>query len=140
MIRVRITTILISMFLGAIQLNAKDFHVKDYGAKGDGTTDDGPAIRKTVAAAVAAAPGVKVVFEKKRCRLGRADVNYHIFLKGVKELTIEGNGAELINNPCQETSLSGSCGDFLCCFSPKRLVKSEDALTRSYAALMWRQS
>ncbi|MBT3374428.1 MAG: right-handed parallel beta-helix repeat-containing protein [Lentisphaerae bacterium] len=79
--------------------NIREFPVADFGAKGDGTTDDGPAIRKAVAAAVAAAPGTKVVFESRRYRLGRAKVDYHIALKGVKGLTIEGNGAELINNP-----------------------------------------
>ncbi|MBT7068691.1 MAG: right-handed parallel beta-helix repeat-containing protein [Verrucomicrobia bacterium] len=91
--------------------NAKDFQVKDYGAKGDGETDDGPAIRKAVAAAVAAAPGSKVVFEKRRYRLGRAKVDYHISLNGVKGLTIEGNGAELINNPWNNIVKLEECED-----------------------------
>jgi len=94
----------------------KQFKVAEYGAVGDGTTDDGPAIRRAVAAAVGAEPGAKVVFEKRRYRLARANVDYHITLKGVKDLTIEGNGAELINNPwnnivkleeCEDVTVSG---------------------------------
>jgi len=89
----------------------KQFNVMDYGAKGDGTTDDGPAIREAVSAAVAASPGAKVFFEKRRYRLARADVDYHIALAGVKGLIIEGNGAELINNPWNNIILLDECED-----------------------------
>jgi hypothetical protein len=109
--RIRGIAIMVSVLLGAMSANAKDFQVKDYGAKGDGQTDDGPAIRKAVAAAVAAAPGSKVVFEKRRYRLGRSKVDYHISLNGVKGLTIEGNGAELINNPWNNIVKLEECED-----------------------------
>ena len=89
----------------------REFRVADYGAVGDGKTDDGPAIRRAVAAAVAAAPRTTVVFENRRYRLGRADVDYHIALKGVKGLTIEGNGAELINNPWNNIVKLEECED-----------------------------
>lgn len=89
----------------------RQFSVSDYGAVGDGATDDGPAIREAVIAAVAAAPGAKVVFEKKRYRLAKAELDYHISLKGVKGLTIEGNGAELINNPWNNIVKLDECED-----------------------------
>jgi len=89
------------------------FNVADYGAVGDGRTDDGPAIRKAVAAAEAAAPGARVVFEKRRYRLGKADVDCHIALKGVKGLTIEGNGAELINTPWNNIVKLEACEDVI---------------------------
>ena len=89
----------------------REFPVADFGAKGDGTTDDGPAIRRAVAAAVAAAPGAKVVFENRRYRLAKAAVDYHLALKGVSGLTIEGNGAELINNPWNNIVKLEACED-----------------------------
>ena len=111
MIRLRLATIIIGLLLGMPAAHAKDFHVNDYGAKGDGKSDDGPAIRKAVAAAVKAAPGAKVVFEKKRYRLAKARVDYHIVLKGVQGLTVEGNGAELINNPWNNIVKLDECED-----------------------------
>lgn len=96
-------------------MQAKEFRVVDFGAKGDGKTDDGPAIRKAVSAAVAAAPGSKVVFEKKRYRLAKANVDYHISLKGVKGLTIDGNGAELINTPWNNLVKLEECEDVTVC-------------------------
>jgi len=99
------------LLLGATTVHARDFHVRDFGAKGDGKTDDGSAIRKAVAAAVAAAPGARVVFEKRRYRLGKANVDYHVALKEVKGLTIEGNGAELINNPWNNIVKLDTCED-----------------------------
>ena len=111
MIRLRLATIIIGLLLGMPAAHANDFHVKDYGAKGDGKSDDGPAIRKAVAAAVKTAPGAKVVFEKKRYRLAKARVDYHIVLKGVQGLTVEGNGAELINNPWNNIVKLDECED-----------------------------
>ena len=87
------------------------FPVGDYGAVGDGTTDDGPAIRKAVAAAVKAGSGAKVLFEKRRYRLARTGENYHIELVGVTGLTIDGNGAEIINNPWNSIVMLDKCED-----------------------------
>ena len=94
-----------------VEVNDKEFRVADFGAKGDGKTDDGPAIRKAVSAAVKAGPGAKVIFENRRYRLGKAKVDYHISLKGVSGLTIEGNGAELINNPWNNIVKLEECED-----------------------------
>ncbi len=91
--------------------DAREFRVADFGAVGDGETDDGPAIRKALEAAVAAGPGARLAFENRRYRLGKAKVDYHIPLKGVKGLTIEGNGAELINNPWNNLVLLDECED-----------------------------
>ncbi len=87
------------------------FHVAQYGAVGDGITDDGPAIRKAVEAAVTAGPGAQVLFENKRYRLARTVENYHIALEGVTGLTIEGNGAKLINNPWNNLFKLENCED-----------------------------
>ena len=87
------------------------FHVGNYGAVGDGITDDGPAIRQAVEAGVKAGPGAKVLFENKRYRLARTETNYHITLEGVTGLTIEGNGAELINNPWNSIFMLDQCED-----------------------------
>jgi hypothetical protein len=109
--RMWMTTIMAGVLLGATSVNAKEFHVKDYGARGDGKADDGPAIRRAVAAAVKAAPGATVVFEKRRYRLARAKEDYHISLRGVKGMTIEGRGAELINNPWNNIVKIEECED-----------------------------
>jgi len=111
MTKASIRIVFIFLLLGVSTLYAKDFYVKEYGAKGDGKSDDGPAIRKAVEAAVKAAPDATVIFEKKRYRLARAKLDYHIALKGVKGLTIEGNGAELINNPWNNIVKLEECED-----------------------------
>lgn len=79
---------------------AADFAVADFGAAGDGKTDDGPAIRKAVAAAVAAGPGSRVVFEKRTYRLDWSRTASHqIALTGATNVALEGNGAVLVNHP-----------------------------------------
>lgn len=78
---------------------ARVFRVADFGAVGDGQTDDGPALRKAVAAAVASGPGATVLFEKKKYRLGRTEGPAQIVLDGVSGITLDGQGAEIINNP-----------------------------------------
>lgn len=107
--------------LSAMPASGSEFHVSDYGAKGDGIANDRPAIRAAVEAAVEAGPGSKVVFDKKRYRLAKANLNYQIALKDVKGLTLEGNGAELINNPwnniislegCEDVTVRGFVIDF----------------------------
>ncbi len=85
------------------------FPVSRFGAVGDGKNDDGPAIRLAVAAAVHAGPGAKVLFENKRYRLARTEKDYHIALEGVSGLTIEGNGAKLINNPWNNILTLDNC-------------------------------
>jgi hypothetical protein len=95
-----IIVILIAGFVIACTSGNKEFHVANYGAVGDGITDDGAAVRKAVEAAVRAGKGSKVVFDNKTYRLDKYDGNYyHINLEDVSEITIEGNGAEIINNP-----------------------------------------
>lgn len=87
------------------------FLVQDYGAIGDGQADDGPAIRKAVAAAVEAGTSAKVLFEKRRYRLAKADVDYHIALKNTSNVIIEGNGAELISTPWNNIVMLDKCED-----------------------------
>lgn len=90
---------------------AAEFKVAAFGAIGDGIIDDGPAIRRALEAAVKASPGSTVVFEKKRYRLAKAGMAYHMDLKGVKGLAIEGNGAELINTPWNNLVRLEECED-----------------------------
>ncbi|MBI1338263.1 MAG: hypothetical protein GC164_15075 [Phycisphaera sp.] len=111
MVKTQIVVGLCGALLCVSPLFAGEFHVKDFGAVGDGRTDDGPAIRRAVAAAAASAPGAKVVFENKRYRLARAELEYHIDLVGVTGLTLEGHGAELINNPWNNLVKLEDCDD-----------------------------
>ena len=103
------------LFVGVILSctnNNKEFHVANYGAVGDGISDDGPAIRKAVAAAIKAGAGSKVVFDKLSYLLEKYEENnYHINLKDVSDLTIEGNGAEIINNPFNSILNVENCED-----------------------------
>ena len=92
-------------------------HVKDFGTVADALANDAPAITKALAAAVASGPGTTLVFENKTYRLDHnPKVFYHFSLKGVKGLTLEGNGALLLNHPknslldmdeCSDITLSG---------------------------------
>lgn len=79
--------------------HAADFKVADYGAVGDGKADDAPAARAALAAAIDAGPGSRVVFEKKVYRFARQEGDAVLVLDGVKGVTLEGNGAEIIGNP-----------------------------------------
>lgn len=85
----------------ACSLAAAEFRVADFGAKGDGESDDGPAVRRAVAAAVEAGPGSTVIFEPKVYRFGRfgRGAQPQISIQGASGITIEGNGAAIMNNP-----------------------------------------
>ena len=78
----------------------KDINVTDFGATCDGVDDSGPSIRKALEAAVLAGPGARLVFEPGIYRLAEQEESfYHFTLTGVRGLTIEGNGAVLLNSP-----------------------------------------
>jgi len=92
--------------------HADRFRVVDYGAVGDGKTDDGPAIREAVAAAMAAGPGTKVVFEKKTYRMARyKGGSPQITLRDLSGFVLEGDGAEIINNPYNPFLVINNCDD-----------------------------
>lgn len=94
--------LLLAVLLSTCAGVSKDFPVADFGAKGDGKADDGPAIRKTVAAAVAAGAGSRVVFEKMTYRLDWCQTApYQISVVGATNIAIEGNGAVLVSHPRQ---------------------------------------
>ncbi|MDG1804272.1 glycosyl hydrolase family 28-related protein [Flavicella sp.] len=81
-----------------------NFYVKDFGAAGDGVTDDGPAIRKAISKAIKAGEGSTVIFEPKKYRLAKyTGNNSQFYFSNISGLTLEGNGAELINNPYNGT-------------------------------------
>lgn len=88
------------------------FKVENFGAVGDGVTDDGAAVRKAVEAAIQAGKGSKVVFDNKTYRLDEYEENnYQINLKNVSGISIEGNGAEIINNPYNSILNLENCED-----------------------------
>ena len=101
--------------------NSRSFRVSDFGAVGDGATNDGPAVRRAIAAAVASGPGATVNFDPVTYRLDHyKEADYHIPLRGTDGLTLEGNGAELLNAPtngafgltdCRNVCIRGFCVD-----------------------------
>ena len=101
--------------------NSRSFRVSDFGAVGDGATNDGPAVRRAIAAAVASGPGATVNFDPVTYRLDHyKEADYHIPLRGTDGLTLEGNGAELLNAPtngafgltdCRNVRIRGFCVD-----------------------------
>ncbi len=111
----KIKYIILIFFVGYVTSctnSNKEFYVADYGALGDGINDDGPAIRKAVDAAVRAGKGSKIVFDKLTYRLDKyGEDNYHINLKNVAGISIEGNGAEIINNPFNSILNVENCED-----------------------------
>lgn len=99
-IQILLMFVLCTFSFSAFAVDKKEFRVADYGAVGDGKTDDGTAIRKAVADAVKAGEGSKVVFEKKSYKLAQyKGGTFHISIKNASGITLEGNGAEIINNP-----------------------------------------
>ena len=82
------------------QETSKILYSKDFGVVGDGITNDGPAIRKAIAAAVEAAPGVRLVFEPGlTCRMNAWTGNSQISLSETSDISIEGNGSRLLLHP-----------------------------------------
>lgn len=90
---------------------AAEFRVADFGAAGDGKNDDAPAARQALKAAVEAGPGSKVVFESKTYRFARQQGDAILALDGVKGITLEGNGAEIMGNPWNGFLRISDCKD-----------------------------
>lgn len=91
--------ILLALTYPLLSSKTKVIQIKDFNVVGDGKIDDGPAIRDALEAAVKAGPGTKLVFEPKTYRLDSCRQKFHLQLKDVNDLTIEGNGSRLILHP-----------------------------------------
>jgi hypothetical protein len=105
-----LTACLLSLGWAQAESVALQFQVKDYGAVGDGKTDDGPAIRKAIAAAIAAAKPATVLFEKKTYRVEKQDDRWESFvLEGAKDILIDGQGAMLVFSPDNRAFMLNRC-------------------------------
>ncbi len=92
-----------------------DFCVQDFGAKGDGFTDDGPAVQRTVAAAVSARKPSRIVFApgKTYRLLTPRSVKMHdarlLELQNVNDLTIDGGGSLFLLHPDVQFLQASNC-------------------------------
>jgi hypothetical protein len=84
-------------------LQAKTLKVDDFGALGDGKKDDIAAVVAAVRALREAGPGSRLEFTSgKTYRLGtHEDSIYQIDLQGLKDVTVDGQGAMLLTTPEQ---------------------------------------
>lgn len=73
-------------------------YAKDYGAVGDGVHDDAKAILHAINAAINSGKPSRVELERDKTYLvsGRPDHIAYIYLDGVENFTLEGNGSELL--------------------------------------------
>lgn len=75
-------------------------YVRDFHAAADGIKDDGPAIRAALEAAFAGPKPVAVEFEAGRTyRVASFDDSYALQILDAKQVTLRGNGAELLLLP-----------------------------------------
>lgn len=75
----------------------KTVNVREEGALGDGVHDDGPAIRAAVAKAVAMGSGARVFIPAGiYIFAGKEKANAHLYIVGVRDLTIEGEDSTLL--------------------------------------------
>lgn len=86
----------------------KVFNVKDFGALGDGITDDGAAITAAMNSAILSGVPAKVVFEADKIYLvgERQDSMSYFELEEVRNLTIDGQGSEIVFEKCTNTFLN----------------------------------
>jgi len=75
-------------------------YVRDFHAAADGKTDDGPAIRAALASAMSGPKPATVEFEQgKTYRISSFDETYAVQLLNAHQVTLRGNGAELLLLP-----------------------------------------
>lgn len=92
-------------------LQVKTFKVDDFGAVGDGKKDDIAAVVAGLGALREAGPGSRLEFTSgKTYRLGtHEDSIYQIDLQGLKDVTVDGQGAMLLTTPEQATIRVKGC-------------------------------
>src|SRR6185437_13702957 len=96
---------------------ARRVHVHDFHAAGDGKTDDGPAIRAALESALSGQKPASVEFDQgKTYRISSFDHTYAVQLLNAHQVTLRGNGAELLLLPpnkvmhVENSSDIGVCG------------------------------
>lgn len=114
-------------------LQAKTFKVDDFGAVGDGKKDDIAAVLAGLAALKQAGPGSRLEFTSgKTYRLGtHEDSIYQIDLQGLRDVTVDGQGAMLLTTPEQATIRVKRCEGVTVC----NLVIEQDPLAFTQGAV-----
>ncbi|QHI69148.1 right-handed parallel beta-helix repeat-containing protein [Tichowtungia aerotolerans] len=91
----------VQAFVFKINAPPARLYVDDFGAVGDGMQDDISAVVASIEALRDAGPGAILEFSSgKTYKLGmRPDSNFQVDLQGMTNVTVEGNGAILLNTP-----------------------------------------
>lgn len=122
--------------------NIRRVYVRDFHAVGDGKTDDGPALRAALKNVVDGPKPVALVFDAdKTYRITSFEDTYALQLTNTQQITLHGNGAELLLLPPNKVLRLSNSADINVCgltvdYSPlpftQGMVVSTDAKTGTF--------